>query len=109
MGLFYRLNLKKNIKEYSKNESVPVIVIYNFNYKKIKISTGISVKIKDWDNDWRKKLSKDPIKNSDEDSKTKNILIKGKLSEVMNIVERLYLNEDDKIVRVVQFSRPANE
>ena len=95
MGLFYRLNLKKNLKEYSKNESVPVIVIYNFNYKKIKISTGISVKIKDWDNDWRKKLSKDPIKNSDEDSKTKNILIKGKLSEVRNIVERLV--KEDKI------------
>ena len=27
----------------------------------------------------------------------------------INFYERLYLNEDDKIVRVVQFSRPANE
>ena len=27
----------------------------------------------------------------------------------INFYERLYLNENDKIVRVVQFSRPANE
>jgi len=95
MGLYYRLRFKKNISEYSKNDSVPVIVEYYFQYKLTKISTGVNVKIKDWDKDWRKKLSKDPIKNSDEDYKTKNILIKGKLSEIRNIIERLV--KDDKV------------
>lgn len=99
MGLFYRLNLKKNIKEYSKNESVPVIVIYNFNYKKIKISTGISVKIKDWDNDWRKKLSKDHFDLEDDGYTTDLLLENDGVGETPKIVSLDRFNELYEVVK----------
>ena len=39
---------------------------------------------------------------------TETRFLKNSTQESINIYERLYLNENSKIVRVVQYSRPTN-
>jgi len=87
--VFYELNTKKSFSSYNRNDEVQVNVRYYFQGKRIKVSTDVSVKIKDWDKNWRKRLSKDPIKSSDPSFKDKNLKIKQKLIEVRNIVENI--------------------
>ena len=82
MGLYYRLDYKNNKNRLNQKDSVPVIIDYYYKGKRTKVSTGVICQIKDWDDNWRKKTSKDPIKSSDKDYRDKNLLIKNKLDEV---------------------------
>ncbi|HYQ59343.1 MAG TPA: hypothetical protein VEP89_18500 [Draconibacterium sp.] len=86
MGLICTLYCKKSISKYSKSDSVSVVAVYYNDKKKLKIPTVISCKIKDWDENWKTRQTKDPIKNTDEISKEENIQIKQKLIEVDNLV-----------------------
>ncbi|KJF42852.1 tyrosine-type recombinase/integrase [Draconibacterium sediminis] len=95
MGLICKLDYKKSKSSYSKNDSVSVVVVYYYDKRKLKIPTGISCMIKDWDDDWKTRQTKNPIKNTDELSKEKNIQIKQKLSEVNNLV--FQLEKEDKV------------
>jgi len=95
MGLICKLDYKKSKSKYSKNDSVSVVVVYYHDKKKLKIPTGISCMIKDWDDDWKTRHTKNPIKNTDDLSKEKNLKIKQKLSEVNNLV--IQLEKEDKI------------
>ena len=79
MGLYYRLDYKNNKNHLNQKDSVPVIIDYYYKGKRTKVSTGVVCQIKDWDDNWRKKTSKDPIKSSDKDYRDKNLLIKNKL------------------------------
>ncbi|MGB0198425.1 MAG: hypothetical protein ACPF80_00125 [Flavobacteriaceae bacterium] len=54
--VFYELNTKKSFSSYNRNDEVQVNVRYYFQGKRIKVSTDVSVKIKDWDKNWRKRL-----------------------------------------------------
>jgi RimJ/RimL family protein N-acetyltransferase len=87
--VFYELNTKKSFSSYNRNDEVQVNVRYYFQGKRIKVSTEVSVKIKDWDKNWRNRVSKEPIKSSDPQYKEKNLKIKGKLIEVRNTIENL--------------------
>lgn len=89
MKIFYELNTKKSFSSYNRTDEVQVNVRYYFQGKRLAVSSGVSVKIKDWDNNWRKKISKEPIKVSDKEHKEKNLKIKQKLIEVRNIVDNL--------------------
>ena len=89
MKVFYELNTKKSFSDYSRNDEVKVSVRYYFQGKRLNVTTGVSVKIKDWDKKWRNRVSKEPIKSSDTDSKEKNLKIKEKLIEVRNVIENL--------------------
>jgi integrase len=89
MKVFYELNTKKSFSDYSRNDEVKVSVRYYFQGKRLNVTTGVSVKIKDWDKKWRNRVSKEPIKSSDPDSKEKNLKIREKLIEVRNTIENL--------------------
>ena len=89
MKVFYELNTKKSFSDYSRNDEVKVSVRYYFQGKRLNVTTGVSVKIKDWDKKWRNRVSKEPIKSSDTDSKEKNLKIREKLIEVRNTIENL--------------------
>ena len=94
MGLYYRLDHKKNTSLQDKKEEVSVVIDYYYNGKRTKITTGVSCLVKDWDKNWRKKTSKNPIKSTDTDHRSKNLLIKNKLDEVNGVV--LTIQKQDK-------------
>jgi len=53
-----------------------ISVRYRYSGKRLNTSTGVSVKIKDWDKSWRNRVNKEPILKSDSDYKNKNLKIK---------------------------------
>ena len=59
MGLYYRLDYKNNKNYLNHKDSVPVIIDYYYKGKRTKVSTGVVCQIKDWDDNWRKKTSKE--------------------------------------------------
>jgi hypothetical protein len=79
MGVNISLNYTRKREEYDKEDFLPVVVYYYFSRKKIKISTNVQVKLKDWDFEWEKKNNKNPIKNSDLEFTEKNLIIKQKI------------------------------
>jgi hypothetical protein len=89
MKVFYELNTKKSFSDYKPEDEVKILVKYYFKGKRLSSSTGVGVKIKDWDNHYRKKVNKEPIKKTDSEFKEKNLKIKQKLIEIRNITERL--------------------
>ncbi|MDB9712393.1 fumarate reductase/succinate dehydrogenase flavoprotein subunit [Flavobacteriaceae bacterium] len=76
----FSLNYRKPKDEYMPDEELLICVRYyhkvtNSPAKIIKKSTGVKCKLKDWDTNWHKKECRSPVKNSDLDSKAKNLLI----------------------------------
>ena len=102
MGLYYRLDYKNNKNRLNQKDSVPVIIDYYYKGKRTKVSTGVVCQIKDWDDNWRKKTSKDPIKSSDKDYRDKNLLIKNKLDEINGIVLTIKKQDKEPLVELVR-------
>ena len=89
MKVFYELTQKKRYDKHDKNDELVVSVRYRFQGKRLNKTTGVSVKVKDWDKDWRNRVNKEPIKSTDKNYKEKNLKIKEKLIEVRNVIENL--------------------
>ena len=102
MGLYYRLDYKNNKNHLNQKDSVPVIIDYYYKGNRTKVSTGVVCQIKDWDDNWRKKTSKDPIKSSDKDYRDKNLLIKNKLDEINGIVLTIKKQDKEPLVELVR-------
>jgi len=82
--------------EYKKSDELPVVLRYYFKGKQLKVSTGIKVKIKDWNSDYDRTHSKSPVKKSDLESKNKNLELKTKLKEVNDIIHRVKVTGEDE-------------
>jgi len=102
MGVNISLNYTRKREEYDKEDFLPVVVYYYFSRKKIKISTNVQVKLKDWDFEWEKKNNKNPIKNSDLEFTEKNLIIKQKIKEIQDVVHRINLNYEIPSVDLVR-------
>ena len=102
MGLYYRLDYKKNKKEVDRNEPVSVVIDYYHKGSRTKISTGVSCLVKDWDEKWRNRNSKNPIKSTDKDYRNKNLLIKNKLDEINRIIRSIQKEDKEPIVELVR-------
>lgn len=102
MGLYYRLDHKKNTTLQDKKEEIRVVIDYYYNGKRTKITTNVSCLVKDWDTNWRKKTSKNPIKTTDKDHREKNLLIKNKLDEINGIVLTIQKQDKEPIVELVK-------
>ena len=102
MGLYYRLDHKKNTSLQDKKEEVRVVIDYYYNGKRTKITTGVSCLVKDWDKNWRKKTSKNPIKTTDKNHREKNLLIRNKLDEVNGIVLTIQKQDKEPVVELVK-------
>ena len=87
MSLYPSLNYQKTKSRYSTEDEIPVILFYYYKGKKIKISTGVSVRIVDWNTNLE-----NPVKRSDVNSKFKNLLLKQKMVEVEKIIQNIELN-----------------
>lgn len=102
MSVYFNLNLKKKKSLYSVGEEIPVNVYYYFNKRKLNVSTGVKTTLKDWNSNWKATRSKNPIKSSDPNQKTKNLLIKNKVKEVEDIIHQIQLNGDIPTVDIVK-------
>jgi site-specific recombinase XerD len=83
--------------EYKKSDELPVVLRYYFKGKQLKVTTGIKVKLKDWNSDYDRTHSKSPVKKSDLESKNKNLELKTKLKEVNDIIHRVKVNGEDEL------------
>lgn len=102
MGVNISLNYTQKKEDYEKEDLLPVVVYYYFSGKKVKISTNINVKLKNWDFEWKRKQNKNPIKNSDLEHIEKNLLIKQKIKEIQDVVHKINLNYEIPTVELVR-------
>jgi len=96
MSCLYFLDYKMKKSEYKKSDELPVVLRYYFKGKQLKVTTGIKVKLKDWNSDYDRTHSKSPVKKSDLESKNKNLELKTKLKEVNDIIHRVKVNGEDE-------------
>ena len=91
----FSLNYRKPKAQYKDYEELIVCIRYyykieNAERSKIKkISTGVKCRIMDWDKDWHKKLSRNPIKDTDPDHVKKNKLLKNKVEHFLKNKEEI--------------------
>ena len=93
MKVYYELKYKQKRSTYSKDDELPVVVRYYYQGKRLSVSTPVRCKIKDWDDNWRKRVNQFPIQPSDPLHKEKNLQIKQKLVEVRGITEKIEKDE----------------
>ena len=96
----FSLNYRKPKEEYHKDEELMVCIRYYYKLNKIqskvkKISTGVKCKIIDWDSDWHKNESREPIKKTDPNHIKKNKILKKKESEFIKNKD-LFINDTVK-------------
>jgi integrase len=77
-------------------------VYYYFQGRKLKLKSGVQVKLSDWNEKWKESRSKNPILKSDPEYVSKNILLKQKVSEVENVINRIKLNNQIPLVELVK-------
>ncbi len=109
MGIYISLNYGTKKVDYGREDFLPVVVYYYYSGKKIKLSTNVTVKMKDWDFEWEKKHSKNPIRNTDVEHIEKNLLIKQKVKEVQDVVHRINLNYELPTVDLLKSYLKTNQ
>ncbi len=97
MSIYFSLNYKKPKSQYHLNEEVPIVLFYYFKGKKLKLTTGVSIKIKDWNGN-----EDNPVKRSDSDYKVKNLKLKQLIVNVEKSIQRIVLNGQIPDVRLVR-------
>ena len=93
MSIFYKLNYLKKKELYSQEDSLVIQVVYYHSKKRVSFSTNVEVKLKDWDEGWRNKRKNEPIRTTDKDSNTKNILLFQKWKEIKDVIFEIRKND----------------
>ena len=102
MSVYISPNLTKRKTEYKPSDKITIYLNYYFQGKKLRIPSGISVLFKDWDKNWKQGKKTYPILKSDLNHTSKNILLKQKLSEVNQIIDRVKLNGQIPVIELVK-------
>lgn len=102
MSVYFNLFYRKSKESYERTDELSVQIYYYFDKKKLNISSGIKVMIKDWDEDWERRQSKNPIKKTDLDSKHKNLLLKQKIKEIEDIVQQINIQNEIPTIQLVK-------
>lgn len=98
--MYFSLNYRKRKSEYKPNDELMILIRYYHRVngeekgKVLNHSTGIKVKLKDWDVDWEKSKKREPIKRTDSNYKEKNLLLKQKERELEKIISRIVINDE---------------
>ena len=83
--LTYSLNYRKPKSKYKDSDELMICIRYYHRCDKtqktkiIKKSTGVKCKLQDWNSDWHKTSSRNPIKDSDPNYNKKNKILKEKV------------------------------
>lgn len=98
--MYFYLNFRKKKSEYKPSDELVIVIRYYYkvngdkNGKQLNVSTGVKVKLKDWDEDWDKSKKREPIKRTDKDYKKKNQILKLKERELTSIVDKLQRRDE---------------
>ena len=98
--MYFYLNFRKKKSEYKSSDELVIVIRYYYkidgdkNGKQLNVSTGVKVKLKDWDEDWDKSKKREPIKRTDKDYKKKNQILKLKERELTSIVDKLQRRDE---------------
>ncbi len=92
MSIHVSLSYQKKKEDYNKHDELGVCIYYYSLGKKIKISTGVKTKLKDWNFNLTSSYSKDFIKRTDSDYLEKNLIIRQKIKEIEDIIYKINLN-----------------
>ena len=99
MSIYISPNLTKKKTEYKPSDKITIYLNYYFQGKKLRIPSDVTVLFKDWDKNWKQGRKSDPVLKTDQNHVSKNILLKQKLSEVNQIIDRIKLNGQIPVVR----------
>lgn len=102
MSVYVSINYQKKKEDYHRDEVVSISVFYYFKGKKLKLNSGVKVKIKDWNHEWLESRDKNPILKTDKEYVSKNIILKQKVSEVENVINKIKLNNQLPVVELVK-------
>lgn len=102
MSVYVSPNYTRKKEEYGRNDSVILYLFYYFKGEKLRIPTNLSVKIKDWDEDYQRKKTLSPVLKSDPEHISKNILLKQKISEVHQVIDRIKFNKQIPVISLVK-------
>ena len=102
MSVYISPNLTKKKSDYKPSDKITIYLNYYFQGKKLRIPSDITVLFKDWDKNWKQGRKSDPILKSDQNHVSKNILLKQKLSEVDQIIDRIKLNSQIPVIELVK-------
>ena len=80
--MYFYLNFRGKRSDKKPNDELTIMIRYYYREsgdkkgKSLNISTGVKVKLKDWDEDWDKSKKREPIKRTDKEYKEKNQILK---------------------------------
>lgn len=98
--MYFALIYRKKKSEYRPDDELMITIRYYYKSGKdvkgkvLNHSTGIKVKLKDWDEDWEKRKKREPIKKTDSDYKNKNLLLKQKERDIQKIIDKINFNNE---------------
>ena len=98
--MYFSLNFRKKKSLYKPIDELNVMIRYYYKVegetkgRYLNQSTGVNIKLKDWDEDWDKTKKREPIKRTDKDYKEKNMVLKQKERELKNIVFNLQSKDE---------------
>ena len=102
MSVYISPNLTKKKTDYKPSDKITIYLNYYFQGKKLRIPSEVTVLFKDWDKNWKQGRKSDPILKTDQNHVSKNILLKQKLSEVNQIIDRIKLNGQIPVIELVK-------
>tara|TARA_B110000977_G_C11043477_1_gene479648 strand:+ start:143 stop:1756 length:1614 start_codon:yes stop_codon:yes gene_type:complete len=94
MGLFFVLNSRKSLDSYKKDDKIGVVIRYYHDKKRTNFPTGVKVCIDSWNQNYKKTKQKGPVRKSDSDSDTKNLLLLNKLNELEQLINTIQIKND---------------
>ena len=98
--MYFYLNFRGKRSDKKPNDELTIMIRYYYREsgdkkgKSLNISTGVKVKLKDWDEDWDKSKKREPIKRTDKEYKEKNQILKSKERELTSIVDKLQRRDE---------------
>ncbi len=79
-------HIRKNKNDYMETDEVSILLRLFIDNKRINISTGVKVQFQNWIDKWENTRKKNPIRDREPDSISKNLILKSKIKEVNDII-----------------------
>jgi len=85
MSEFFSLSLQRSLSEYQKTDEVPIVLNYYYSGKKIRLSSGIKVRIKDWNENSSQREKGVYVKKTDPNHDGKNLVLRQMMSKLEEV------------------------
>ena len=85
MSEFFSLSLQRSLSEYRNTDEVPIVLNYYYGGKKIRLSSGIKVRIKDWNENSSQREKGVYVKKTDPNHDGKNLVLRQMMSKLEEV------------------------